>query len=227
MEDLSSCGSFPQPLASFSGAPLLPISRLWPAVRLRLATALCGRRGAPGLPAGILFARSQLLPNISEVFREYMRLEKKRAGGELSGQDLERWICCKGQLGGKFQPDYEEGEADRRETIRVPTQLKVGFDRYGEASKRLISNFSRGGVFIASPNPLPIGSEFELRIRVEEGDEDLELRGKVVTHNTGADLSRSEQGMGIQFVKLSPSQENAVKAFYQRVLKGALKKESS
>ncbi|MEE8579952.1 MAG: PilZ domain-containing protein [Myxococcota bacterium] len=170
--------------------------------------------------------------NIMEVFREYMRLDRQRSRGDLSVQDLKRWNYCRHELSQTFQPGYDEGgldeaAADRRDSLRVPTQLEVSFEHYGEVCESLMTNLSRGGLFIAVADPLPtdllpIGSEFKLRIRIKEEEDELELTAKVVSHHTGADLTQPQPGMGVCFVKLSPSQEIAVEALYEQTMKRAV-----
>ena len=65
---------------------------------------------------------------------------------------------------------------------------------YG-ATSASIRDLSLEGVFVFDPDPLPIGSEIMFTLRV--GDQDISLEG-VVRHSV------DQQGMGIQFMKVSP-----------------------
>ena len=82
---------------------------------------------------------------------------------------------------------------DRRATTRF--QPKPGNHLiYGESSG-LIRDLSLEGVFVFDADPLPVGSEIVFTLRA--GDQDISLEG-VVRHSV------DQQGMGIQFTKVSP-----------------------
>ena len=84
-------------------------------------------------------------------------------------------------------------QKDRRATTRF--QAKPGnVAIYGETSG-VIRDLSLEGVFVFDPDPLPIGSEITFTLRA--GDQDISLEG-VVRHSV------DQQGMGIQFTKVSP-----------------------
>ncbi len=164
------------------------------------------------------------MPNLVEIFREFMRLDAQRRRDGLSVQELKRWEFCKRSLGKHFQPDLADDHDERRDSIRVPIEVKVSFECHGEACESLMTNVSRGGVFIATPDPPPIGSPIKLRLTVEDSGEEIELNGKVVAHNTGTDMVDRQRGMGIHFVNLLPSQQTIVDDLYRRAMHGALRK---
>jgi len=85
-----------------------------------------------------------------------------------------------------------------------------------------MTNVSRGGVFISTPEPLPLGAKLRLRIRIEETDEVLDLQGEVASLNSGPGLMTEELGMGIKFIRLSEEEEKAVDNLYERSLRRAL-----
>ncbi len=152
------------------------------------------------------------------VFREYGRLERMREDQGLSVEQLERWTHLKRILAGHFRPGIKREYADKQSSLRLPSQLRVSFDSYGELRECLMTNISRGGVFVATPNPLPIGTPFSLRIHVEETGETHLLSGEVATVNTGVDMRSEDRGMGIRFTKLEDGQEAIVQRLYGRAL---------
>ena len=81
-----------------------------------------------------------------------------------------------------------------------------------------MTNISHGGLFIATDNPLEVGSTVRLRINVEKTGQILELEGSVAVVNAGADMCSRERGMGVRFAKLSEEQEALVQELYGRAL---------
>ena len=70
--------------------------------------------------------------DIGRIFREYARLEKKRAAGELSPHDLARWKACKTVLAKRLTPGVDPEIAAKRGCARVPTKLGISFSSVGE-----------------------------------------------------------------------------------------------
>jgi hypothetical protein len=58
------------------------------------------------------------------------------------------------------------------------------------------------GVFVCDSDPLPVGSEIIFTLRV--GDHDISVEG-IVRH------SLDQEGMGIQFTKVSPESKNRLR----------------
>jgi type IV pilus assembly protein PilZ len=148
------------------------------------------------------------------IFREYGRLERMREDQGLSVEQLERWTHLKRILSSHFRPGVRRELADKQASLRVPSQLRVSFDSYGELRECLMTNISRGGVFVSTPSPLPIGTPFKLRIHVGESGETHELSGEVASVNTRPDMQGESQGMGIRFCHLTEPQQELVERLY-------------
>ncbi len=164
------------------------------------------------------------MENILPIFREYGRLERLREDGGLSVEQLERWTHLKRVLSQHFHPDLRREHVDKQASLRVPSQLRVSFESYGKLQQSLMTNISRGGVFVATEYPLPIGTPFKLRIHVQETGETHELTGEVSSVNAGADMRSDRQGMGIRFSNLSEAQQELVDRLYGRALDEAMRK---
>jgi uncharacterized protein (TIGR02266 family) len=162
------------------------------------------------------------MDSLLPVFREYGRLERLRVSEGLSVEQLERWTRMKRILASHFRPGIGREIADKQSSLRVPAQLRVSFDSYGELRECLMTNISRGGVFVVTPKPLPIGTPFELRIHVEETGETHAMSGEVASVNTGADMRSEDQGMGIRFCNLSEEQEVLVDRLYGKAIDDAM-----
>ncbi len=64
-------------------------------------------------------------------------------------------------------------------------------------------NISKGGTFIKTERPLPLGTEFVFKLTLPKRDEPFELRGEVMWTNQASEMQRpevAELGMGIRFI---------------------------
>ena len=162
------------------------------------------------------------MSDVPGILRAYMALDKQRKAGGLSPGDMARWSQLKSALHRHFQPDVEEQHAQGRASVRVPLALNVCFESRGEVRKCLMTNLSAGGIFVATESPLPIGTPFNLRIRVEKTGEEIELPGEVVSVGVSANLAEEERGMGIRFTNLDEAQQKQVAKLYEHAMKQAI-----
>jgi uncharacterized protein (TIGR02266 family) len=153
-----------------------------------------------------------------------MALDKRRKEGGLSPADMARWSDLKSALNRHFEPGVKEKHAQKRESVRVPLDLNVKFESRGEVRKCLMKNLSSGGIFVATESPLPIGTPFNVRIRIERTGEEVELPGEVVSIGVSADLAKEKHGMGIRFAHLTEAQTRLVAEFSEEAMKKAVEK---
>jgi uncharacterized protein (TIGR02266 family) len=156
------------------------------------------------------------------LLRAFMALDKRRKDGGLSPADMARWSDLKSSLNRHFQPDVKEHHAQSRKSVRVPLALNVNFESRGEVRKCLMQNLSAGGIFVATESPLPIGTPFNVRIRIEKTGEEVELPGEVVSVGVSANLAEEKHGMGIRFVHLTEDQQQLVTEFSEEAMRKAV-----
>jgi uncharacterized protein (TIGR02266 family) len=91
---------------------------------------------------------------------------------------------------------------DRRYTV----DIRVDCSTRDMFVSNCVMNISRGGLFIASEQPLPIASEVLLRLTLGDGDATtIEAHGRVVwTYDIRKGSSRVIPGSGIKFLDLAP-----------------------
>ena len=89
---------------------------------------------------------------------------------------------------------------DRRATQRF--EPKSGNHITYAATSAVIRDLSLEGVFVCDLDPLPVGSEIIFTLRV--GDHDIALEG-IVRHSV------DQEGMGIQFTKVSPESKRRLR----------------
>ena len=92
----------------------------------------------------------------------------------------------------------EDPERERRIDVRSPIELKVEYKRLNTFFADYTKNISRGGTFIKTTRPLPVGTEFLFKLFVPGRDAPLTIHGEVqrIIDEGGAE----EAGMSIKFV---------------------------
>lgn len=92
---------------------------------------------------------------------------------------------------------------DKRETIRAPIELKVEYKKLNTFFADYTRNISKGGTFIKTDRPLPVGTEFLFRLVIPKLVQPIEIRGEVIWTNDSVNRSHPEvpdAGMGIRFL---------------------------
>jgi uncharacterized protein (TIGR02266 family) len=162
------------------------------------------------------------MPDMPGLLRAFLALDKRRKAGGLSPAEMGRWSQLKGALNRHFQPDVKEEHAQSRNSVRIPLALNVCFESRGEVRECLMKNLSAGGIFVATESPLPLGTPFNVRIRIDETGEEVELPGEVVSLGASADLAEEKHGMGIRFVNLNEAQREQIAEFSEQAMKKAI-----
>jgi type IV pilus assembly protein PilZ len=112
-----------------------------------------------------------------------------------------------------------EPPGNRRTHGRAPIELKVEYKRVNTFFADYTKNISRGGTFIATERPLPVGTEFVFALGVPSMTEPLRLRGKVVWITDVADASPANPaGMGIEFQYRDATERHEKEAQVERLL---------
>ena len=92
---------------------------------------------------------------------------------------------------------------DRRDDPRQPIELKVEYKRINTFFADYTKNISRGGTFIKTGRPLPVGTEFVFKLFVPNLEQPLAIHGEVqwvVSESEAQAIPDGEPGMGIRFV---------------------------
>jgi uncharacterized protein (TIGR02266 family) len=90
-----------------------------------------------------------------------------------------------------------------------PVRIRLRFASFDALIDKFAPNVTRGGVFIASRTPLPIGSTFAFEIQLAGGEVALAGDGKVTWVKAFDPATpHKPHGMGVQFLRLdNPSRE--------------------
>lgn len=92
----------------------------------------------------------------------------------------------------------EDSDRERRIEVRSPIELKVEYKRLNTFFADYTKNISRGGTFIKTTRPLPVGTEFLFKLFVPGRQAPLTIHGEV--QRIIEDASDDEAGMAIKFV---------------------------
>jgi type IV pilus assembly protein PilZ len=102
-------------------------------------------------------------------------------------------------------------------------ELTVEYKRLNAFFADYTKNIGRGGTFIATAKPLPIGTEFTFRLVIPTLEEPLRLRGKV-QWIVSAEEATDEQpaGMGIGFVYTSEAERERIAGAVEQLMTAQL-----
>jgi type IV pilus assembly protein PilZ len=92
----------------------------------------------------------------------------------------------------------DEPDRERRVEARSPIELKVEYKRLNTFFADYTKNISRGGTFIKTTRPLPVGTEFLFKLFVPGRDAPLTIHGEV--QRIIDEGAAEEAGMAIKFV---------------------------
>jgi type IV pilus assembly protein PilZ len=92
----------------------------------------------------------------------------------------------------------EEPDRERRIDVRNPIELKVEYKRLNTFFADYTKNISRGGTFIKTTRPLPVGTEFLFKLFVPGREAPLTIHGEV--SRTIDETGDEDPGMAIKFV---------------------------
>lgn len=104
----------------------------------------------------------------------------------------------------------EDQGSERRGGNRAPIELKVEYKRKNTFFSDYTRNISKGGTFIRTERPLPVGTEFIFALTIPGLDEPLRLKGRVQWISPPEGGDERGTGMGIEFVYAVESEHQAV-----------------
>ena len=107
---------------------------------------------------------------------------------------------------------------EAREHARAPIELKVDYKKLNSFFADYTKNISKGGTFIKTKKPLPIGTRFLFKLSVPQRPAPFELLGEVVWATSEGD----EAGMGIKFVYTTDTQRSDFEGVVEALMHDSL-----
>ncbi len=108
------------------------------------------------------------------------------------------------------------GGGERRSADRTTVRIRVRFRSADDLLARYTTDISRGGMFVATPEVLPLDAELELALELPDGGEPAIVRGRVVSV---LDEARAKQlgrqpGLGVSFVSDASALGERIAAYF-------------
>jgi len=111
-------------------------------------------------------------------------------------------------------PDPEE----LRQSPRAPVRLRVDYERMNSFFADYTKNISKGGTFIKTARPLPVGTRCLFSFTLPALSEPLALEGEVIRIHVPGD----EAGMGIRFVFKDETAQREFAQLVERMMEDSL-----
>lgn len=107
--------------------------------------------------------------------------------------------------------DKGGSDQDRRQHKRYDVKMHVDVSSDDTFLFTYVSNISEMGIFLASEDPMPVGTKLELRFNPIELDEIIEVEGEVMWVNPVRDGDESQSpGMGVKFINVGDEQREKI-----------------
>lgn len=111
-----------------------------------------------------------------------------------------------------------KGGLEIRQHPRAPIELKVDYKKLNSFFADYTKNISKGGTFIKTKKPLPIGTRFLFKLTVPQREAPFELLGEVVWSNAEGE----EPGMGIRFIYADERQRDDFEGVVEGLMSDSL-----
>ena len=106
-----------------------------------------------------------------------------------------------------------------RKHPRYITTIKVSFKSQEQFIQEYSKDISKGGIFVATENLLPLNSQVELLLSLPNASRDVKIIGEVV-HAVGPEQGKQPgsgrvAGMGIQFIKFEGDGQKSLEGYFK------------
>lgn len=108
---------------------------------------------------------------------------------------------------------------EKRKDERIEVELKVGYRTIGSFITDYIINISKGGIFINTTKPLPVGTKIRILFSIPDIPLPFDLMGIVRWINPVGHSSHSVPGMGIEFLEMDEVVKKRIERFINQHLK--------
>src|SRR5262245_31444042 len=107
--------------------------------------------------------------------------------------------------------------AEKRQAPRVEHELLVAYKTVGGFISEWAVNLSRGGLFVNTRNPLPMGTIVRLMVNLPGVAFPFDLAGRVVRVEAVDNGANVAPGMGIEFLEVDDKTREDLAAFVEKL----------
>lgn len=108
---------------------------------------------------------------------------------------------------------------NKRKAIRLHHEIPVAYRTVGSFLTDWATNISRGGLFINTRKPLPVGSEVKVLIQLPGAAFPFDITGRVTRIEAVGNRSNAAPGMAVEFTELDRAKREKIETFVQKLRK--------
>ncbi len=108
---------------------------------------------------------------------------------------------------------------NKRRAARLHHEIPVAYRTVGSFLTDWATNISRGGLFINTRKPLPVGTAVKILIQLPGASFPFQLGGRVTRITEYDNRANMVPGMGVEFVDVDDAQRRELEAFVDRLRK--------
>jgi uncharacterized protein (TIGR02266 family) len=106
---------------------------------------------------------------------------------------------------------------NKRKAARLHHEIPVAYRSVGSFLTDWATNISRGGMFINTRNPLPVGTEVRILVQIPGASFPFELEGRVTRTTEFDNNANLVPGMGVEFTAIAQERQHELDAFVKRL----------
>jgi uncharacterized protein (TIGR02266 family) len=106
---------------------------------------------------------------------------------------------------------------ERQAYVRVPVRFPVEYGQAGAAGRGTCVNLSRGGMFVATRDPAPPGSQVALTFNLPNLSHTFSVLARVVWNHREETQRDTPSGMGVQFLDPKPAEGALIHTLVDRL----------
>lgn len=109
----------------------------------------------------------------------------------------------------------KDRQTERRKEQRIPVEIEVKYSTGDSFVVDWTMNISRGGMFIRTPNPLPVGSNLKIYFSVPGAQEGIYAEG-IVRWRVEPSDPNVIPGMGVEITNINEDSRNILEEFIRK-----------
>jgi len=107
---------------------------------------------------------------------------------------------------------------EHRRHARTPLEIRIGYSKLNSFFADYTKNISKGGTFIKTKQPMPVGTQFLFRLALPAPSGGFELAGEVVQ----VEMAGAGAGMGIRFAWRSEAERTSFEQAVEKLMAESL-----